>query len=134
MGGKKRSDVSVCLRCGSSDLEHMYGGIGWGLGTPPTNVLCRACGYIGPPFILDDKEDQQRFLEDIKDETDRLKEVKGSPIWGDIRLRNAKLHKWVTFTFLLILTIKGLEISARATFIVLLGSMSLLVFSRLKRS
>jgi len=61
-----KTDVKACLRCSSTDLEPMYGGIGFGLGIPPTNVRCRNCDFIGMPIILDNDKDYEKFLEQIK--------------------------------------------------------------------
>ncbi|MFH0861662.1 MAG: hypothetical protein V1875_01410 [Candidatus Altiarchaeota archaeon] len=77
------SGIRVCLRCGSSDIQNLYGGVGIAVGTPPSNVHCNDCGWVGLPLIMDDEAARERFVQEIGKEPGRREKVGSQQLWGE---------------------------------------------------
>jgi len=85
------SGIRVCLRCGSSDIGNEYGGVGIAVGTPPTNVHCNDCGWVGVPLIMDDDAARERFVKEIGKEPGRKDKVVSQRHWGEFSFKG-KAH------------------------------------------
>lgn len=66
--------IEVCMRCGSTDISHLFDGRLYGRAVP-THIKCNQCGYKGFPFLLDNPEDVEKFKKELMKDPERNKRM-----------------------------------------------------------